>query len=348
MRLKSTRIVCVCVLLIAAACDYSPPTSGYPQPVDPPVAEVFPDGLWTASGIPGEILRLEASQLATTGAQEPATRLSTSSANLFRLNSVAFDSHGMMWVASEDDSLLLAFTSENNGGSGFTTPKVVIGSVNRSIAGPTGIAFDRDHGLWVASFASGKLVHYSASQLAKSGSPAPSVVITGIRQPTSLAFDVSGALWVTDLFANTISRYLPSQLLSSGEKQPAIVLSANGVSIAHPTGIAFDAANNLWISNAADDAVVGFRPPQLTATGAPKPFVTVKPTETSINGPAGLAFDSFGNLWVAGASGVLTRFSLATITASGDAEPDAQIRLPNNALLWSVAFWPKPVGFPLN
>jgi sugar lactone lactonase YvrE len=347
MHLKSARIARAFVFLIAAACDYSPPTGGYQQTVDPPVG-VFPDGLWTVSGIPGEILGFDGSQLLATGAQTPATKLFTSSASLIRLNSVAFDDNGTMWVASEDDSLLLAFTPESNGVPGFTTPKIVIGSSGNSIAGPTGIAFDNARGLWVASFASGKLVHYTASQLTKSGSPVPSVVITGITHPTSLAFDGTGALWVTDLFANTVSRYLVGQLFTSGEKEPVIVLTSNGTSIAHPTGIAFDASNNMWISNAVEQSVVAFRPPQRASTGSPTPFVTLKPTETTLAGPGGPAFDQTGNLWVVGASGTLSKFSLQTIAASGPAEPDVQIRISDHALTWSAAFWPKPVGFPLN
>lgn len=347
MRLKLAGLTLASLLLSAAGCDYR---SQYPTaapPVDPP-ARSFAEGLWTVSGSPSEIVRLDAGQLLAGGILAPATRLFTSSASLFTLNSVAFDSAGTLWVASQDDSLLLAFVPETDAGSGFTTPTVIIEQTSRSISGPTGIAFDSDGSLWVANFASATIVRFTRAQLAQSGSPIPSVIITGIEHPTGLAFDATGSLWVSDILANTVSRYQRGQLLASGEKAPATVLSATGASLVHPSGIAFDAANNMWIANTGNESVTAFRPPQRETSGAPEPFVTLRSSETSLGVPSGLAFDTEGSLWIVGGSGVVTKFTLASIAGSGRAEPSLQISLADHVLLWSVAFWPKPSGFPLN
>src|SRR3954469_19696789 len=97
------------VILFASACDYNSSYPSGPTVYPPPVTTKFAEGLWTVSGSPGEIARLDATQLLVSGTQTPLTRLSTSSASLFTLNSIAFDDDGVMWVASEDDSQVLAF-----------------------------------------------------------------------------------------------------------------------------------------------------------------------------------------------------------------------------------------------
>lgn len=350
MRINSASMKVALLLLIAVGCDksYNPTTA--PPVVLPPIppAGSAQDGLWTVSGAPGEIIRLDPTQLLTTGTRTPATRLFTSSASLFALNSVAFDSNGMIWVASQDDSLLLAFAPASGDSIGFGTPAVIIAPTSGSISGPTGIAFDRDHGLWVANFASGTIVRYDRSQLATSGAPVPSVTISGIAHPTGLAFDAGGALWVSDLLSNTVSEYSVAQLSTSGERAPSVVLAPTSLSLANPSGIAFDAANNLWVANTANQSVTAFRPPQRAASGAPTPFVTLEGGDVPLGTPAGLAFDSEGSLWVVGLIGTLNKFSLASIAASGPAVPDVRIRVDNRLLFWGVAFWPKPVGLPLN
>jgi sugar lactone lactonase YvrE len=335
------------MVLLASGCDYNPDYTSAPPMVDPP-AVAFAEGLWTVSGAPGEIVRLDATQLLTDGTLTPATRLFTSSASLFTLNSIAFDDAGVMWVASEDDSELLGFAPGTEGAAGFITPSISIRPVSGSIAGPTGMAFDIDGSLWVANLANGTIVRFEKSQLSKSGAPIPSVTITGVANPTGLAFDASATLWVTDLRANTVSRYLRGQLTTSGEKPPAIVLRASSNSLVNPAGIAFDSFNNMWIANTGAESVVEFRPPQRTSSGSPIPVVTIRPTETSLGVPAGLAFDTEGSLWIMGGQGTLSKFTAGSIAGSGNAEPLLQVKLANSVLLWSVAFWPKPSGFPLN
>ena len=90
--------------------------------------------------------------------------------------------------------------------------------------------------------------------------------------------------------------------------------------------------------------MVAFRPPQRASSGAPEPFVTLKSSHTTLGVPAGLAFDGDGSLWVMGISGVLSKFMISSIAASGPAEPSLQINIPDHVLLWSLAFWPKIPG----
>lgn len=336
------------LLLIGAACTDITTAPVTPPVIDPPTGSTFAEGLWTISGNPSEILRLGSPDLLVDGSRTPDTRLSTSGAGLFLLNSIAFDEAGTMWVASSDDAALLGFAANGEGPAGMITPSITIGSVNGSLTGPTGIAFARDGSLWVASFGSGKIVRYHKDQLKTSGFPEPSMVITGVPHPTGLAFDATGALWVTDHIESTVSRYVPGQLFSSGEKTPTVVLSSSAESLVNPSGIAFDSFNNMWIANTGSDAVVEFRPPQRASSGAPEPVVRLTAPGSSLGSPAGVAFDQIGNLWITGAAGIVSKFTIQDIAASGPAAPSVRVEVADHLLLWSIAFWPKPSGFPLN
>ena len=349
MRFTSVRVMFALLFLSAAGCDTSyAPITDPPPPIPPPAPINVAPGLWTVSGAPGEILRLDPSQLLTTGARKPATRLFTSSASLFALNSVAFDSTGALWVASRDDSLLLAFDPGSADDAGFTTPSIIISPIGRSLSSPAGMAFDKQFNLWVANFAAGTIVRYDKTQLRASGSPVPAVTISGVAHPTGLAFDASGTLWVTDILANTVSRYLVGQLLTSGAKEPAIILSTAGKSLVNPSGIAFDAANNMWIANVGNGSVTAFRPPQRSGSGSPEPFLTLQPNDGSLDIASGLAFDDEGSLWVMSGTGTLAKFTLQSIAASGPATPDVRIEVQDHVLFWNIAFWPKTSGLPLN
>lgn len=77
MRFTSVRVMFALLLLTAAGCDksYAPITAPpVDPPVDPPVKSVQ-EGLWTASGAPGEIIRLDPTQLLTDGIRTPAVRV---------------------------------------------------------------------------------------------------------------------------------------------------------------------------------------------------------------------------------------------------------------------------------
>lgn len=337
------RCIFISILAIGAACDSN---SVAPTPL-PPSPEVQP-GLWMASGSPSAILRLDPAQLLENASLEPAKKLTTSSAGLFTLNSIAFDTDGTMWVASEDESLLLAFSPAAASSTGPTPATVVIRPKAGSISGPSSLAFDKQHNLWVANYANGTIARFDRPTLSASGSPTPSVVISGLGHPTSLAFDAVGTLWISDNQANTISRYLVGQLLTSGEKEAAIVLSSNANSLVNPAGIAFDAAGNLWVANTGNQTVASFGIAQRGATGSPVPRLVLSPGSSPLIIPVALAFDAEGSLWVMGGSGGLKKFEPDALDGEGSQQSSVKIVVSDHVLFWSIAFWPKPAGLPLN
>jgi len=299
------------------------------------------------SGSPPAILRLDPAQLTDTGQRVPATIVTTPSAGLTTLAGVAFDAAGNLWVASDDDSVLLAFDPGALSSSGTKAASRVITPTRGSLSGPIGLAFDSHQALWVVNRQSATLVRFDPAQLAAGGAQAPAVVLSAPGNPVAIAFDAAGSLWVSDNDFRVIYKYTAAQLAASGSPPPAFVLTAAD-SLVNPTGIAFDAAGNLWVANNGRSDLLAFTPAQLAGAGPLEPNVVITSTGGSLGIPIGLAFEEDGSLWVVGGTGVLAKFAPASLAASGAPAPSVKLKISGHVLFWSVALWPKPAGLPLN
>ena len=342
--MRATVLQAVFVLLLPLAADCGKDAT---TPTLPPPEPLHQDGLWTVSGSPSAILRLDSAQLSDTGQRDPATTLTTPSARLFELAGVAFDTAGNLWIASEDDSLLLAFAPGALASSGVKAARTVITPIRGSLRGPIALAFDRQHRLWVANSESATLVRFNTAQLAVGGAQAPAVVLSVPGTTLAIAFDAAGSLWVSDNQFHRIYKYTAAQLAVSGSPPPAFVLDGGG-SLLNPTGLAFDAAGNLWVANNGKSSLVAFSPAQLAGAGPSVPHIVISSNSGSLSIPVGLAFDDDGGLWVIGGAGALTQLAPASLGATGAPAPSARLKVSGRTLFWSVAFWPKPTGLPLN
>src|SRR5690349_2937150 len=148
-------------LILVAGCSYDSTGPGYG---DPPVAPaVVNDGMWTVSATEPSILRLAPAQLIAGGALAPSRKLTTTSADFFQANSVAFDTDGTMWIASQSDGKIVSFPPERLGSAGEKVARVVITTTGASLVAPSALAFDRQHRLWVANSTEGTIVRFDRS-----------------------------------------------------------------------------------------------------------------------------------------------------------------------------------------
>lgn len=342
----ASHIASLFIMVIASAgCgDYSTAGGPYTSPPD----TSFADGLWTVSGSEPAIVRLTSLQLQSGGDITPATSITTSSAALREFNSVAFDAEGTLWMTSQTDSLLLAFRRSTLATSGVRIASRVIASANGSLSGPSAVAFDASHRLWVANTNNGTIVRFDSAQLASGGSPTPSVILSGVEHPTGLAFDAAGGLWFSQDGSHRVAKYSAAQLETSGIKLPEVILTSDGPDIGNPVGLAFDAAGNLWIANAGQSNVAALFANHLATSGFVHADIVISPTSTLPSLPLGLAFDDHGNLWVVYAEGVLTEYDRTALVATGAPAPAVRAVIKDHLLFRSAAFWPKPAGLPLN
>ena len=270
---------------------------------------------------------------------------------------ITFDKNGNLWALNSTTSTLNRFDTAKLGSSGTPTPAITITSSAGSLSRPASLAFDKNGNLWIANLGNDTIIMLTAPQLAQSGSPTPGLVIganTGGLAPSlhgvsSLAFDKDGNLWALNASTpETVVRLSPDQLMRSGTPVPVTTIST---SLGAGSEIAFDAAGNLWISDSGASTVVKYAAAQLTQANNPGPAATIHTINGSLSNPAGLAFDSSGNLWVANTgNNTLVEFAVDTLptTPSADSPESAStISKIGDLSMGSIAFNPPPLNLPL-
>jgi sugar lactone lactonase YvrE len=307
-------------------------------------------GLWFTNTGSSTISRFAAAQLHASGTPTDTTGITTADGALF----AAFDSSGNLWASSATSADLVAFTRDQLVAGGTPTPTRTLSST--ALQDPRGIAFDAHRNLWVANAGNGTLLEFSASQVEDGGPQTPYLTITntGLSQPTAIAFDAAGNLWVTDREGGRVAKFTPAQLAVDGDHAPAVVLSASSGSLDHPSALAFDVSDNLWVANdpAAGTAasVVSFAPTDRAVTGTPEPSTTITLDDDS--SPYGLAFDESGSLWIAlNSANALVKFTTDQLSTGGALTPDVTITQAAGGSMSgpsALIFDPHAAGLPIN
>lgn len=273
-----------------------------------------------------------------------------------------------LWVAN-GTNVVEFLPSQLTNGVIDPAPHLALNSA--AFGAPQGVVFDGYGDLWVidgGTVASGGTVApaiyeftpQQLSQLSTNAAPTPAFTITSTSFvfPQQAAFDYKGNLWVTDNGANEVFVLTGAQLNTAGTTAalvPAVSITStpafNG-----PLGIAFGPRGDLYIANNATTTIFGFSAaslPAVSSSSTATVTAALVPTETlsdngsgSIQGPWGLAFDGYGNLWSsnANAPNTVVEFTRSQITATGSPTPNitlASATVSGNATL--VA--PNGIGF---
>jgi sugar lactone lactonase YvrE len=273
-------------------------------------------GLWIANNDRGTIPEFSSNQLRATGtpvlAESLATQVGTSAG-------LAIDASGNLWESAWNSDTVLMYSPAARNAGGSPTPTTVL--VSSALSHDENIAFDPNGNLWITSCGNGGIVEFTPSQLAAGGTQTPAVTISRASScPWGLTFDGAGDVWVADFDLSDLVEYSAAQLATTGSPTPVDTIGANGGSLAKPSGVAFDASGNLWVSNFNATTVVGYSPSQLTAGGAPVPATTI--TMPASSRGLGTAFDNRGTLWVTDEShGVVYGLTSAQLAAGGTPSP---------------------------
>jgi secreted PhoX family phosphatase len=265
-----------------------------------------------------------------------------------------------LWVAN-GTNVVEFLPSQLTNGVIDPAPHLAINSA--AFGAPQGVVFDGYGDLWVidgGTVASGgtmapaiyEFTPKQLSQLSTNAAPTPAFTITSTSFvfPQQAAFDYKGNLWVTDNGANEVFVLTGAQLNTASATAavvPAVSITStpafNG-----PLGIAFGPRGDLYIANNATTTIFGFSAaslPAVSSSSTATVTAALVPTETlsdngsgSIQGPWGLAFDAYGNLWSsnANAPNTVVEFTRSQITATGSPTPNitlASATVSSNATL---------------
>jgi sugar lactone lactonase YvrE len=204
-----------------------------------------------------------------------------------------------------------------------------------------GMAFDRFGNLWLADAYTLKMFEWNS--LGKSN-VLPKVVLN-LKEPTPcIVFDADGNAWISNgRKMGVISRIPFAQLYTSGAPTADIVLSGSGINDVQ--SMAFDANGNLWITHKEKKAVIKLNAAAITTSSTTMEDAVMiiceskPPVKVILSGPAALAFDKQGNLWV-GYFGpnVIARIATSEQNTSATITPEVQLSLTAGVLLHSLAF----------
>ncbi len=209
--------------------------------------------------------------------------------------------------------------------SGTLTPDLTLDSpaFSGGVPGAKVLAFDSLGDLWVSVVWSGKVVEFTAAQLATGGTKTPAVEVSGLSAPAGIAFDRSGNLWVASNGDDRIVRINAAHLAASGSGADlaisAVSAGAVATGLTSPLGIAFDGSGNLWVNY--NGTIAELPASALAGNGT----ATVEPQSSWSRIPAalptGIAFDEAGGLWLGYSAGTLARFDATQLVGQGPAVP---------------------------
>jgi hypothetical protein len=284
--------------------------------------------------------------------------------------SMAFDRHQNLWAVfqSINDNLAppaLEITRQDFALLKARQPvkaKVIISSQGNSpdpFRVPESIGFDSAGDLWVNDWGK-RLVELLPSQIEKSGSPTPNIVLTSPNSvPTQLRFDGSDNLWVVEFplpFSThtMIWRFAPADRTVSGPSNPSLI-----VHLSDPLSVddfSFDGAGNLWLAGRASngDELEMISASNLSGSGEifpPGTIITSAAFGSSYDCLGGIDFDHLGDLWVSVGTDIcgsgtveqqVVEFTPGQLSAGGNLTPSVVIgRNPRKTNI----FFPDPLRF---
>jgi uncharacterized protein (TIGR03437 family) len=183
---------------------------------------------------------------------------------------------------------------------------------------PTGLLLDAAGNLYISDQhnaqvrrvrTTGIIEAFAGTGLAEFSGDGGPAVRAAIDWPTGLAVDAAGNIYISDPFNNRIRRVTPDGNINTfaGDGREAFAGDggpANRASVNHPSGVAVDAAGNVYIADQYNNRIRRVAPDgiitTIAGTGAAAFGGDNGPAlQASLNHPSGIAVDSAGNLYIA-------------------------------------------------
>jgi len=202
-------------------------------------------------------------------------QIATTVAGLGDPMGVAADASGTTYVADTVNNAVRAIGPDRK-----------VRTITTAVRGPRGLCLSATGILYIADTGNGRIVRMGAGL---------ETVAAGLSGPEACAFDSFGNLYIAETGAHRIRRLSPASEWSTVAGSP---------DVSFPRGVAADNKGNLYIADTAGNRVRVVTPDGVIRTIAGTGSAGFSgdgddASRAELNGPAGLAFDVAGNLYIA-------------------------------------------------
>lgn len=266
------------------------------------------------------------------GSAAPSETLSGAATALNQPEGFFVDSvHGKIWVGNYSGGSAGTVTEYGLPASGSGAPLSTLGGGSTTLVGPGGIYVNATGSMYVADYRNASVDVFAAGTTTQA--PVAQIIgsATDLVDPAGVWLDKNGDIWVANGNGTASVGVLEFASNATGNVAPidALTLPADS----YPIGIYIDSSQNIWVSDAENDAIYEFA---AGATSASSPTRTISGSATGLSEPNGIFVDRAGYVYVA-------NYSAATIevfgpSASGNVAPLQSI--PSNA----TTTISKPIG----
>jgi sugar lactone lactonase YvrE len=254
------------------------------------------------------------STIAGSGVQGSADGTGTF-ATFYQPTGIAVDASGNIYVADYRNNTIRKITA-----TGVVTTlagTVAQGSANgtgtyATFNQPTGVAVDASGNIYVADNGNNLIREITpagvVTTIAGSGTSGGfngTGTAATFNCPQGIAVDVSGNIYVADYGNNQVRKIAPGGIVTTLAGKDSSGAN-NGVDTAatfnQPTGVAVDAAGNVYVADEGNNLIRKINPAGMVTTFAGSGAAGASNgagTAASFNGPTGVAVDASGNVYVA-------------------------------------------------
>jgi len=232
---------------------------------------------------------------------------------------LAIDKAGNLYVADAGNNLIREITPAGvvtKLAGADTTGSVNAADTSSSFFDPLGVAVDANGNVYVAD-AGNNLIRLisngNVSTFAGIINTGTSTNLSPFNNPSGVAVDAAGNVFVANYLDNTIMEINPAGTVSTyaGTGQPGAANGpANQATFYYPNSLAVDGAGNVYVADGVNNLIRKITPNGIVSTlagsGAAGAVDSVG-VNASFNGPAGLAVDATGNVYVADSNNNLIR-----------------------------------------
>jgi len=190
--------------------------------------------LWVINGT--DVAEFTRTEIANSGSPKPVVSLPDNC-------SVVFDSSGDLWEGSSADWLAEFTTAQlaQLANSAPKSPSAKVTLTSGSLNMPCRPVFDQYGDLWAGNYGTDTVVEFTRKDLAKSGSPWPTVTLASpvFIEPGDVAIDRAGDLWVPTA-VNGVLGFTKDQLAKSGSPTPTFDIVGPATGLNWPWAVAIE------------------------------------------------------------------------------------------------------------